>query len=83
VAERLTAVPLQSLPAGFLAHHWHLICPSHAADPGLSSGHRHLLQRGEGRRALALSRDLCVQYETALVLSRPLTVSQVGISGER
>jgi hypothetical protein len=38
----------------------------------LSRRHRHLLQRGQGKSALALSRDLCVSYKYAFALLHKL-----------
>jgi ISXO2-like transposase domain len=45
---------------------------SEIADPRLPRRHRDLLQRGQGKSMLALSRDLGVQYKTAFVLAHKI-----------
>jgi hypothetical protein len=71
-AEWGPALPLPRLPEGFQHHVGHVVCRPQAALAVLLGGHCDLLQRGEGKSALALSRDLCVSYKTAFVLLHKL-----------
>jgi hypothetical protein len=63
---------VQGVPQGFLRHVRYVVRVSQDATADLPLGHRHLLQRGQGKSALALSRDLDCQYKTAFVLAHAL-----------
>ena len=69
---RLAAVPLQGLPQGFQHHQRHAVRVPQAAAPDLPGGDRDFRNEVKGKSALALSRDLDIQYKSAYVLSHKL-----------